>query len=279
MRLGQALIGTCVALAAFACPSGVRAQDKPDDKLEAPLPPVSEARPPLPPAPAPEPVPWHNHLEFGGGLAVSELLTHTDGSGMKTPIRFHPAPGFHLDLSWQVFRWLRFTGYLQEHDHGMDLPQGSLMLPAGTITVPASSQPGWPWPSRTAHMYTFGVRFSPTLPIGSRGRLWLTIGVGWGRIEYPRFAYTDSNGPATIRERSATLFEVPFGLGGSFTIIPRWLSIHAEVTGSFIPSQSGDALDQSAGQFIDGSGNMRNLGPMPKLDAAFTETIGLSLHL
>jgi hypothetical protein len=276
MRLGEALIGTCVALAAVVCPSVARADDKP----EAILPPLSEARPPLPPAPEPEPIPWHNHLEFGGGLAVSELVTHTDGSGVKTPVRFHPAPGFHLDLSWQVFRWLRFTGYIQEHDHGMDFPPGSLMLPKNaTIMVPASTPAPWPWPSRAAHMYTFGVRFSPTLPIGSRGRLWLTMGIGWGRIEYPRYAYSDPNGPATIRERDATLFEVPFGLGGAFTIIPRWLSIHAEVTGSFIPSQSGNALDQSAGQFINGAGQTQPLGPMPKLDAAFTETIGLSLHL
>jgi hypothetical protein len=325
MRLGAALIGTCLALA-IGGPGVARAQerDKAQDKREAaqaaqaapekpppppdePLPPVSEARPGLPPAPPPEPVPWHNHLEVGGGLAVSELLAHTDGAGLPTPIRFRPAPGFHLDLSWQVFRFLRFTGYIQEHDHGLDFPHpGSLRLP-GTITgqgaliakpvnnVDVGNVDEQVGPKPTAHMYTFGFRFSPTLPIGSRGRLWLTMGVGWGRIEYPRYTYWDgapsvcklvvmvpnsldnAKPCVTIRDRAENLFEVPFGVGGSFTIIPRWLSIHAEVTGSFIPSQSGDALD--TGQFIDASGAIHSLQPMPKLDAAFTETIGLSLHL
>jgi hypothetical protein len=260
----EAMIGTYLALAVVGSAETARAEDE----REPPLPPLSEARPPLVPPPPEQPVPWQHHLEIGGGFALSELPVHLDGAGAPTPMRFGVAPGFHLDLSWQVIRYLRFTGYILEHDHAVEFPAESLGIPASASITGAK-----------AHMYTFGVRFSPTLPLGSRGRLWLTAGAGWGRIEYPRYTVRDPTPQNNfiIRERAENLVEIPLGLGGSFEIIPRWLSIHVEVMGSFVPSQTGDALDPE--QVINGLGQIGHVGPMPKLDAAFVETIGLSLHL
>jgi hypothetical protein len=274
MRVVSAFAGTCAALAvslpALALADDAHPPEPPEPRGlpalapgEPPLPPIDEARPPLPVIPDAKPLAWHNLIELGGGLAVAELPAHVDGTGAPTQMRFNPAPGFHLDLSWQVFRYLRFTGYLSEHDHSMQIPAGSLMQ-AGTITGP------------NAHMYSFGVRFSPTLPIGQRTRLWLTAGAGWGRLEYGRYTVTEGAGSYTIFERSESMFEVPLGLGGSFEIIPRWLSLHIELTGAFVPSQIGDALGPSQ---VFPNGVMANLGAMPKLDAAFLQTIGLSVHL
>jgi hypothetical protein len=232
---------------------------------EPPLPPIEQARPREPELPKGEPVPWEHHIEVGGGLAVSEMPASVDGAKQPTPVRFAPHIGFHINLSWQVFRYLRFTGYLVEHDNPIDLPQGSLGQP-GKITGPS------------VHAYTFGVRFSPTLPIGSRLRLWATAGAGWGRLEYGRLTVTEQTGmPFTLRERAASIVEVPLGLGASVMIIPRWLSAHIELTGALVPSQIGDALESA--QAIDGAGKMRNIGPMPRLDAHFVQTLGLALHL
>jgi hypothetical protein len=266
MRLGEALLGTCAALLVSA--HGVAyAEDgapPPTPSAEPPLPPLSDARPPVPPAPEQPPIPWHNHIEVGTGLAVAELPAHLDGAGNSTNIRFRPAPGFHVDLSWQLLDYLRVTGYLSEHSHALDLPPGSLGL-AGTLSGP------------NAQMYSFGVRGSPTLPLGKRTRLWLTVGIGWGHIAYGRYTVTQAGmAPYTIRERDEDLFEVPLGFGGSFEIIPRWLSLRIELTGSFVPSQVGSALE--TGQAIN-AGAMQNFAPMPKLDAYFVQTIGLSLHL
>jgi hypothetical protein len=272
MRFREALVGACACAFAAAAPP-VHAEEPPRPGGAAsgptprapaePLPPISEARPPpLPEAPEPEPVPWEHHIEVGVGPAVAELPVHLDGDGKTTGVRFRPGPGFNVDLSWQVFRYLRFTMYVFEHDHTLVLPAGSLGI-TGSITAPS------------VHAYTFGARISPTLPIGSRVKLWLTAGAGWGFVNYGRF--TVAPGPATIYERGEELFEIPLGLGGSVEIIPRWLSIRFEAIGSFVPSQIGDALQH--GQFIGADRLMHDVGPMPTLDAIFVETVGLAIHL
>jgi hypothetical protein len=73
------------------------------------------------------------------------------------------------------------------------------------------------------------------------------------------------------------LVEIPIGVGAAFEIIPRWLRIHLELTGSFIPGQTGAALEHA--QTIDPAGKPRDVGPMPKLDYSIAQTIGLSLVL
>ena len=80
-----------------------------------------------------------------------------------------------------------------------------------------------------------------------------------------------------MRDRGESLFEVPVGLGGAVTIIPRWLSLRVEITGAFIPSQIGEALQK--GQYIDGTGKAQPFPAMPKLDAVFVQSISLALHL
>src|SRR5437868_4574699 len=112
MRLGEALAGVAASAAIALSPGAVRqAAAAEGPQTPAPpvgvgtdLPPLGEARPPLPPAPEPQPLPWQHHFEIGAGLAVSQTPISVDGDGKATPVRFRPAPGFHVDLSWQVFR-------------------------------------------------------------------------------------------------------------------------------------------------------------------------------
>jgi opacity protein-like surface antigen len=217
-------------------------------------------RPPLPDVPAPHALRWDEHLELGGGLAVVATPVSTDGDGKATSIRLRPNVGFHVRAGWEVFRYLWFTGYVVESDHGLTLPAGSLMLP-GTLSA------------GMAHVYTFGARLSPTLPIGSRVRLFVTAGAGWGRVEYPSLQGTSF----TVHARAANIVEVPLGVGAAFEVVPRWLRIHLELTGSIVPSQTGDALEDS-GQTVIG-GMIHNVGPMPRLDATIVQTLGLSLVL
>jgi hypothetical protein len=280
MRRAEALLGTWVALGASP---GIALADEPPTapptvtttEATPPLPPVTEARPPLPPEPEPAFVPWHNSIEVGGGFAVSEIVNHVDGAGAPTPIRFQPGLGFHIDASWQIIRYLRFTGYMSERNYGISFPAGSL-IPAATPPIPAAVIT-----PASAHAYSFGARFSPTLPLGARVRLWVTAGGGWGTIQYPRLTFnpvktSPTQVPYVARERSDFAFEVPVGLGGLIEIIPRWLSLHVEATATFMPSQSGDALTTS--QVIN-AGAIQNLPPMPSVDVYFLQTIGLSVHL
>jgi hypothetical protein len=266
MRLGGACLCATIAIlgaglpaTAFAEPPVQPAAKATSDEENKP------ARPPLPPEAPRKPLPWEEHLEVGGGVAISAVLSSRDADHNPTSVRLKPDAGFHIRLSWQAIPYLWFTGYLVESRHPLDLPAGSLGVP-GRLTGDA------------AWMYTFGARLSPTLPIGSRVRLWLTAGAGWGRVEYPRLCPKQPcTGTLLVRERAASVVEIPLGIGAAFEIIPRWLRIHLELTGSLLPSQQGEALEH--GQTIDAAGKMRDVGPMPWLDGTITQTIGLSLVL
>jgi len=273
MRLGGACLCAVIAILgaglparALADPLAASAKDATNEQAAAePAEEDKPPRPPLPPAPPREPLPWHERLEVGGGMAVAAVLSAKDGDRNPSAVRLKPGVGFNIRLSWQVLPYLWFTGYLVESRHPLDLPAGSLGLP-GAMTGDA------------AWMYTFGARVSPTLPIGTRVRLWLTAGAGWGRVGYPRLCPKQPcAGALLVRERAASMVEIPLGFGAAFEVIPRWLRVHAELTGSVLPSQKGEALEHT--QTIDAAGKKRDVGPMPWFDGTITQTIGLSLVL
>jgi hypothetical protein len=177
----------------------------------------------------------------------------------------------------ELYRYLRFSAYFLRALHDLR-PHGSQRAPqafgeAGDFTYPPLLVP----PVETM---VFGARIAPTLPLSSRARSWLTAGVGWGRLHLGRVAGTGGeNGlmPPLIRERSGTFVEIPLGLGTSFEIIPRWLSIEIETTGAFIVGQSGKAFETV--QAIDAAGIQRKIRPLPLLDGSFVQTLGLSIVL
>src|SRR5262249_30995998 len=125
--------------------------------------------------------------------------------------------------------------------------------------------------------YSFGARLCPTLPIGLRARAWASIGAGWGRLEFGRMTVHDAGGDYLVRERAGPFVEFPLGLGGSFDVIPRWLSVEVELTGAFVTSQTGENVDTA--QAIDKSGKITHVGGFPLVDGTFAETVGLSLIL
>ena len=252
-------------------------------RAEEPLPPLSEARPPLPPEPEARPVPWQEHIEVGGGVAFIEMpatvASGLGGASTPTTVRYKPSVGAHVDLSWQLFRYLRFTGYLVEHQPSLVIPSGSLVSGVGTLSGSA------------VDAYSFGVRASPTLPIGARVRLWITGGWGFRYLGFGRYTLPTEpnqlNPTPILPTRSAMFFEIPVGVGGAITLIPRWLSLHFEMTGSFVPSQIGNAICQAGNppqggcgtQFIGYTGTPGTFNPMPHLDAVFVQTLGLSIFL
>ena len=215
-------------------------------------------RPPLPPEPPPVPLPWERHIEVGPDALFVARPT-------SSAVHLGATLGYGAHLNWDLLSHLRFTFYVEAARHPLTFDAGALGQP-GKITSPSVST------------YMFGARFSPTLPLTPRLRAWLTAGVGWGRFGYPRMTAQDPGQAAfTIPERSAYIVEVPLGLGISFDIIPRWLSIQAELTGAFLIGHQGSAFDPA--QAIDAAGKKRAIGLLPHLDASVVQSIGLSLLL
>lgn len=123
----------------------------------------------------------------------------------------------------------------------------------------------------------FGARLSPSLTIADRTRVWISAGIGWGRMSFGRMSVREAGEVYEVRERAMSFAEVPFGVGTSFELIPSWLSIEIEASVSWVWGQSGEALEQA--QAVDPQGRRRSIGALPEIDASFVQTIGLSLVL
>ncbi len=216
------------------------------------------ARPPLPPEPPSVPLPWQRHLEVGADLLY--LARPTTGL-----IHLDATLGYGAHLHWELVRHLRFTFYFQGARHPVQLAKGALGLAGNIFSDPVNT-------------YMFGVRFSPSIAFTPRLRAWLTAGFGWGRFEYPKMKAQDAGQAVfTLPERSEYAAEVPLGVGLSFDLIPRWLSLQAELTAAPLFGHVGTAV--VSGQAIDAAGKKRAIGAMPEVDASIVQSLGLSLLL
>ena len=257
MRVGQVgavfvavMLGPITAARAEAIPA---APAKP-----AAIEPEAPPRPPLPPEPPSTPLPWERHLEVGADLLFVARPT-------SSAVHLGVAAGYGAHLTWELLRYLRCTFYVEGARQSLSFDAGALGQP-GPISSPSVSS------------YMFGARFSPTLPLTPRLRAWLTAGVGWGRLEYGRMTTSDPGQAAfSIPERSGYVVELPLGGGIAFDLIPRWLSIQAELTGAPLLGHQGSAFEPA--QAIDAAGKKRTIGALPTFDASIVQSIGLSLLL
>ncbi len=224
----------------------------------------TSARPaPLSPI-VPADLPISRHIDIGVGVAIVQRVAEGQ-TGTKTSLERYPsAVGVGLSARAQLFRYLRTNLYFVRASSSMDLPVGALGLPGDPKPLTVTS-------------YSFGLRLSPTLPIGPRARTWLSFGAGWGRLEVASFYVASAGGTFRVRERAFSFVELPVSFGTSFDIIKNWLTVEFEVTGAFHVSQRGTAL--RSGQAIDTNGRRIAVGPFPSLAASFVQMLGLSLVL
>ena len=224
----------------------------------------------MPPEPS---LPWGHHVELGGYVAfVSRTAKSQEGPAI---IRYEPTVGFGLQGGFEIFRYLRFSAYFVDARHDVALAPGALGLdPTSSLDL--------------ASMYTFafGARFLPTLPLGKRVRVWLALGVGYGRMELERMTVTlPGTNPVRpsepnefiVRDRSAPFLEFPLGGGASFDILKDRLRVNLEITGAFINNQEGNATGPV--QAIDPAGKTLAVGAFPQLAGSFVQTLGISLVL
>jgi hypothetical protein len=279
-RLGEAVLrriapGVGVSVALFIALS--RYASAADESGEAPKPPESSPSPKTkepPPRPPPLQVErppydafprWERHIEVGGDIVHIYRPASLDGESAPTGVRYVPAIGYGVHGRFDVVKYLRFTGYVLVADHTVALPEGALGLDADLTMEPVST-------------FVLGARLAPTWPWSERGRTWLSVGVGWGRLEFGRMEIKEAAGaPFEARERSSSFVEIPLGIGVSYEIIPRWLAIDFEVLGAFVLGQEGTSIKSA--QAIDSFGRIRSVGGLPLVDASFVQTLGLSLIL
>ncbi len=221
--------------------------------------PEAPARPPAAAPLLPTPLPITKHVDIGAAVALVQRVAEG-----QTDVRYPSSVGLGLTARIEIMRYLRGNLYVLRSSSETDPPGGVLGL---------SGDPG----PMSVTSYSFGLRLSPTLPLGPRARTWLSVGAGWGRLEVGRFDVASAGGSFKVRERVFSFVEVPMGIGVSFDIVPNWLSVEFEAIGALHAAQRGTAL--RTGQTIDTAGRRTVIGPFPELAATFVQTLGLALVL
>ena len=222
------------------------------------------ARPAALPPLEPTNLPNSRHVDIGAAVAFVHRVTEGQTGTEGALVRYPSAVGLSLSARVDVWRYLRANLYVVRSSTTFDLPAGALGLSGNPGAVPLTG-------------YSFGLRLSPTLPLGPRARTWLSVGAGWGRLEVGRFDVVDRAGTYRVRERAFSFVEFPLGIGTSFDIIKNWLTIEFEGTCSFQAAQRGTALENR--QTINAEGKRAAVGPFPSLAATFVQTLGLALVL
>lgn len=275
MRTARARVGrgTAACAVALACASTAHAEEPSSAATSADAAPAEQGppRPPLPPAPPRTRLPWARHIEIGPDIALVNRFGSNDAEGQPTGIRLKPAVGLGVHARWEIFDYLRFSAFFVHAEHELALQTGALAQPGPITAEPREG--GAP----TVRSLALGARLAPTLPLGDRARSWLSVGVGYDRFDFDRMRVSDPGGEFTVRERGASYVEIPLGLGVSFDIIRRWLTIELETSGAFVLGRGGDATRE--GQAIDAQGRRRTIGALPQTRGSFVQTLGLSLVL
>ncbi|MBK8251976.1 MAG: hypothetical protein IPK82_04840 [Polyangiaceae bacterium] len=219
--------------------------------------------PPLPETPS-KTEPWEHLLDVGGDFAVVARSASTTSDGRPSRVRYQAATGFGLRVRWPIFKYLHVEGYYLDVHMPLGIPQGSLGINATIDSPPVET-------------FTIGARVSPRMTWKSLTG-WLTAGAGWGRFEFQRMTATGSSGASfALRERGGSFIEVPMGLGISWEVWPKWISIDLQFTAALVFGERGEAFEDA--QTVDAEGHIHNVMAMPAVDGSIVQTFGLSLLL
>lgn len=201
-------------------------------------------------------------VQLGPDFGFIARPARSNGAG----ITYEPGIVYGAHAQVLAAPWLRFSIYYLRARQALTIPAGALR-PGTTLT------------SDDPHLgsYVLGARLQPTLNLGSRFHLWANAGGGWGTVTAPALELAEATTTMRVGSRSGVLVEIPLGVGGSFDIIERWLSVSLDATYAILLEQSGEMYRDA--QVIDSLGAMHHVGPMPKLGPAITATIGLRVEL
>jgi hypothetical protein len=225
----------------------------------------------LPEVEPPAPPPWERHVEVGFSFAFV-FRPFADGLH-ETSIAYQPSPGFAVNLQWAIVEWMRVNPYFVHAFHGLDIPPGGLAANS-LISIPADATVS----DERVATFVVGLKLQPTYPFTDRIRAWASLGVGWGRFEFPTMTVTETSGASyEVRRRSGSLVEFPLGLGVGFDVIERWVALSYEATAAPVTGQSGNAFEIFP--TTDANGVTRDVGPFGAIEASFVQTLGLSIIL
>jgi len=207
--------------------------------------------------------PTGRHVDFGASFIFVSPVSNSLEEAPPT-LRYDPGSGLGVSGRIVILPYLHAALVFSWAAHGLDIDRGALGVPGGLSGGPLTS-------------YRLELHVLPTLPIGERVRLFGLAGLGWGRLEIGVMQGAGEAGSFLVRERGASYFDVPLGIGASIALLPNWLSLDAMLWGSPTFAKKGTA--HTSIQAFDGAGEPRTVGPLPEVPVWFTQSVGLSLLL
>ncbi|PIE06250.1 MAG: hypothetical protein CSA75_00500, partial [Sorangium cellulosum] len=198
-------------------------------------------------------------LLSGLGVRNVDSARNPDGIG------YGPALQWGVQARAFVKPWLNFAIYYLRASHTLALPPSA----AGINDTDSSIG--------DVLTYSLGARLEPSFPVTSNFRTWLSIGVGWGRLNLEKVLVTERERSYHVRDRSGVFVEVPIGLGASYQVLPNWLAIQIEADVAHLSKQSGNLYDPTP--YVDSNGNRGFVGPMPIQSYAGSLLFGISMPL
>jgi hypothetical protein len=255
---GAALAADPVNVAVVETPADPTLYDAVSSEPNRPRPlPVETETPPR--------VPTERRLDIGVGPAFVARFASSEAGNDPSGVTYLPTLGLEVHVRIPIVESVEVSPYLVVASHAVDLPDGSLgvngSIESGSVTA-----------------MCFGARVARTFQVVEAVRVWGSAGVGYGRMEFGRMIAQEGGRPAwEIRDRGASFVEFPFGLGGSYTVVPRWLSVDLEGSAGPVLDKQGTAFATT--RAIDDSGLVRRVGALPEIEATMVIALGLSLIL
>lgn len=201
-------------------------------------------------------------LQLGPDFGLIRRAAQPNGAGIEY------APGMAYGAHAQILTapWLRFSLYYLHARQPLTIPDASLY--EGATVHPERDH---------LSSYVLGARIQPTLNLGERLHLWASAGAGWGKASAPAMRIGAASGTMQVGPREGVFVELPFGVGGSFDIIARWLAVSVDATYAPLTNQSGDLYREV--QAIDAQGQLVHVHSMPKLGPSMVATASLIIEL
>ena len=202
-----------------------------------------------------------------GELSVLGGIAHRSTRASDNPDGIAYGAGFEVTVEARGYAWSWLSGslYHRRGYHHLNLPYGAASIDYQRFET------------STLLAYSLGARLEPTWPVTDSLRLWLAMGLGWGRLNVGRIVVHETKHNYRLRERSGVFVEIPLSLGVSYTIIPRWLALQAETGISPLIMQTGALYGSSP--YTDNEGTLKYVGPFPTQSYVFNFAFGVSLVL
>ncbi|MCS6901339.1 MAG: hypothetical protein RMJ98_16900 [Myxococcales bacterium] len=184
-------------------------------------------------------------LELGPDVAYVQRLSASPTRGVSS--RSALAPGLLGRAT--LLSWLTVGFRYNRSFHTIDLSSGALGTSAPKLQAASDLQ-----------VTTLQGALQPTWQVRPSLRLYASLGMGWGSVMAPAIRLQGAT-PSTIRQRRGVFVEAPLGLGITWWILPRWLSVTYEASYATAFGSSGDAYTPDT--YVNLAGQNATASPMP----------------